>query len=231
MRILVVEDDHELADILQRGLTAQLYNVDVAYDGESAQHLAQSEEFDLIILDLMIPKIDGITICRNLRRSGRTTPVIMLTARDKVDDRILGLDAGADDYLVKPFAMRELFARIRAVFRRVEQRPTEVLKVGSLTLDPRSSFVKRGEREISLTAKELSLLLFFMQHPNRILSRTEILEKVWDSNYDGFGNVVDVYVNYLRNKLEEEGEPRVIETVRGRGYVLKKGSSKESVGK
>ena len=231
MRILVVEDDHELADILQRGLTAQLYNVDVAYDGESAQYLAQSEEFDLIILDLMIPKIDGITVCRNLRSSGRATPVIMLTARDEVDDRILGLDAGADDYVVKPFSMRELFARIRAVFRRVEQRPTEVLKVGSLVLDPRSSFVKRGEREISLTAKELSLMLFFMQHPNRILTRTEILEKVWDSNYDGFGNVVDVYVNYLRNKLEEGGEPRVIETARGRGYVLKKDPSRESASK
>ena len=145
----------------------------------------------------------------------------MLTARDTIDDRILGLDAGADDYLVKPFAMGELFARIRAVLRRVEQRPTEVLTVGALTLDPRSSFVRFGAREIALTAKEFSLLLFFMQHPNRIVSRTEILENVWDSRYDGFGNVVDVYVNYLRNKLEEKGEPRMIVTVRGRGYMLR----------
>lgn len=221
MRVLVVEDDYELADILRRALMEQCYNVDVAHDGQSAQYLAQSEDFDLIILDLMLPKIDGIAVCHNLRSSGDTTPVIMLTARDKVDDRVLGLDAGADDYIVKPFSMEELFARIRALVRRTEQRPTEVMKVGSLTLDPRSSYIKRGGREILLTAREFSLMLFFMQHANRLLTRTEILENVWDSNYDGFGNVVDVYVNYLRNKLEEEGESRVIETVRGRGYILK----------
>jgi DNA-binding response OmpR family regulator len=221
MRVLVVEDDIELADILRRALTEQLYHVDVAHDGESAQHLALSEDFDLVVLDLMLPKIDGLTVCRNLRGAGKTTPVIMLTARDKTDDRILGLDAGADDYLVKPFAMGELFARIRAVIRRVEQQTDEVLRVGLLQLDPHSSFVRRGEREILLTAKEFALMLFFMQRPGRVLTRTEILEHVWDSNYDGFGNVVDVYVNYLRNKLEEQGEGRVIETVRGRGYLLK----------
>ena len=222
MRILVVDDDIELADILRRALSEQLYHVEVTYDGESAQHLALSEDFDLVVLDLMIPGIDGITVCQNLRRAGKTTPVIMLTARDRTDDRIMGLDAGADDYLVKPFSMGELLARIRAVIRRVQQQPDEVLTVGSLTLDPQSSFVRRGKREILLTAKEFSLMLFLMQHPARVLTRTEILENVWDSNYDGFGNVVDVYVNYLRNKLEEEGEPRVIETVRGRGYMLKK---------
>ncbi len=221
MRVLVVEDDYELADILRRALTEQSYNVELAHDGENAQHLAQSEDFDLILLDLMIPKIDGVAVCHNVRKSGKTTPIIMLTARDKIDDRILGLDAGADDYVIKPFSMGELLARIRAVLRRSEQQTTEVLNVGSLTLDPRSSFVKRRKREILLTAKEFSLMLYFMQHPNRLLTRTEILENVWDSNYDGFGNVVDVYVNYLRNKLEEEGEPRVIETVRGRGYILK----------
>jgi len=222
MRILVVEDDCELADILRRALTEQLYHVEVAHEGESAQHLALSEDFDLVVLDLMIPKIDGITVCQNLRRAGKTTPIIMLTARDRTDDRILGLDAGADDYLVKPFSMGELLARIRAVIRRVQQQPNEVLTVGSLSLDPRSSFVRRGEREILLTAKEFSLMLFLMQHPDHVLTRTEILENVWDSDYDGFGNVVDVYVNYLRNKLEEAGEPRVIETIRGRGYILKK---------
>jgi DNA-binding response OmpR family regulator len=221
MRVLVVEDDYDLADILRRALTEQSYNVELAHDGENAQHLAQSEDFDVILLDLMIPKIDGVAVCHNVRKSGKTTPIIMLTARDKIDDRILGLDAGADDYLIKPFYMGELMARIRAVLRRLEQQTTEVLNVGSLTLDPRSSFVKRRKREILLTAKEFSLMLYFMQHPNRLLTRTEILENVWDSNYDGFGNVVDVYINYLRNKLEEEGEPRVIETVRGRGYILK----------
>ena len=222
MRILVVEDDGELADILRRALTEQLYQVQLAHDGESAQHLALSEDFDLIVLDLMIPRIDGITVCQNLRRAGKTTPIIMLTARDRTDDRILGLDAGADDYLVKPFSMGELLARIRAVIRRVQQQPNEVLTVGSLSVDPHSSFVRRGTREILLTAKEFALMLFLMQHPDRVLTRTEILEHVWDSDYDGFGNVVDVYVNYLRNKLEEAGEPRVIATIRGRGYMLKK---------
>jgi len=221
MRILVIDDDQELADILRRALTEQLHVVEVAHDGECALHLARSADFDLILLDLMIPKVDGIEVCRELRCQGLTTPIIMLTARDKVEDRILGLDSGADDYLVKPFAMRELFARMRALFRRVEQQTTEVLEVGSLVLDPRSSFVKRGRREIPLTPKEFSLMQFFMQHPNQLLTRTEILERVWDSNYDGFGNVVDVYINYLRNKLEEVGEPRIIDTVRGRGYILK----------
>lgn len=221
MRVLVVEDDHELADILIRALKEQLYHVDVAYDGETAQHLALSEDFSLVILDLMIPKVDGVTVCRNIRRSGKNMPIIMLTARGAVDDRIGGLDAGADDYLAKPFSMGELFARMRALLRRAGQQPAEVLNVGSLKLDPQSNFVKRGQREISLTSKEFSLMVFLMRHPNRVLTRTEILENVWDSDYEGFGNIVDVYINYLRNKLEAEGESRVIETVRGRGYILK----------
>jgi len=221
MRILVVEDDHELADILRRGLSEKLYVTEVVYDGESAKHLCLSEDFDLILLDLMIPGMDGVSICRALRSAGKMTPVIVLTARDRVEDRILGLDAGADDYVVKPFSISELFARIRAVTRRSEQRPSGVLRVGDLSLDPRSSYVELGKRKILLTAKEFALLQYFMQHPNEILSRVEILENVWDSNYAGFGNVVDVYVNYLRNKLEEGGEPRRIDTVRGRGYLLR----------
>ena len=220
MRILVVEDDRELADILTRALKEQLYHVDVAYDGESAQHLALSEDFNLVILDLMIPKVDGMTICRNIRSSGKDMPIIMLTARDEVGDRISGLDAGADDYLAKPFSMGELFARMRALLRRSGQHPTEILKVGSLMLDPQSRVLRQGKREIPLTTKEFSLMIFFMRHPGRVLTRTEILENVWDSDYEGFGNVVDVYISYLRNKLEAEGQPRVIETVRGRGYVL-----------
>ena len=221
MRILVVDDDVELADILRRALTEQLYQVEIAHDGLSAQHIANSEECDLIVLDLMIPEIDGVTVCRNLRDAGKLTPIIMLTARDGTDDRILGLDAGADDYLIKPFSMGELLARIRAVIRRAQQQPDDVLEVGALNLDPRSSYVRRGDRQILLTAKEFALMLFLMQHPDRVLTRTEILENVWDSNYDGFGNVVDVYMNYLRNKLEECGESRIIETVRGRGYILR----------
>jgi DNA-binding response OmpR family regulator len=221
MRILVVEDDHELADILRRALTEQLYQVEVVHDGETALHMARSEAFDAIVLDWMLPVEDGETVCRRLRTEGQMTPVIMLTARDKVDDRIAGLDAGADDYLVKPFSMGELLARVRALLRRSESLASEVLTVGSLSLDPRSTCVKRAGREIELTAKEFALMMFFMRHPNQLITRTEILENVWDANYDGLGNVVDVYVNYLRNKLEQNGQLRIIETVRGRGYILK----------
>jgi DNA-binding response OmpR family regulator len=221
LRVLIVEDDKELADILQRAFSEKLNAVEIARDGETARHLALSEDFDLVLLDIMIPRIDGVGVCHAIRGAGKVTPVIMLTARDRVDDRVLGLDAGADDYVIKPFSMSELFARVRAVLRRVEQRPTGVLRAGDLALHPRSSFVELRGRKVPLTAKEFALLQFFMQHADAILTRTEILENVWDSNYDGLGNVVDVYVNYLRRKLEEGGEPRRIETVWGRGYVLK----------
>jgi len=221
MRVLVVEDDRELADLLRRALTEQVYTVEIAADGEIAQHLVTRECYDLIILDLMLPKVDGVQVCQALRSAGKTTPVIMLTARDAVGDRILGLDAGADDYLAKPFSLAELLARIRALMRRVGQRLTETLRVGDLSLDPRTNFVQVGERKVVLTAKELALLRFFLERPNAIATRSEILERVWDSNYEGLSNVVDVYVNYLRNKLEAGGEPRRIVAVRGRGYVLK----------
>ncbi len=224
MRILVVEDDRELASILQRALTEQLYNVELAFDGETARHLALTDDFDVILLDLMIPAIDGVAVCRTLREAGQRTPVIMLTARDAIGDRVHGLDAGADDYVVKPFSMDELLARVRAQVRRGSNRTENVLSVGQLALDPRSTHVRYGARSISLTAREFALLHYFMQHPDLVLSRTEILENVWDANYNGFGNVVDVYVNYLRNKLESQGEPRVIETVRGRGYLLRSAS-------
>lgn len=221
MRILVVEDDGELADILRRALTEQLYHVNVAHDGQVALHLAQTEEFDLIVLDWMLPVVDGESVCRRLRSEGQRTPILMLTARDKVEDRITGLDAGADDYLVKPFSMGELLARVRALLRRSENQISEILTVGPLRLDPKSTYVERNGQQIELTAKEFSLMMFFMRHPNQLVTRTEILENVWDANYEGLGNVVDVYVNYLRNKLEQHGEPRVLETVRGRGYLLR----------
>lgn len=221
MRILVAEDDRELAAILCRVLKEQLNTVEVAHDGESVKYLALTHDFDLIILDIMLPKVDGFGVCHAVRSAGKATPVIMLTARDEVDDRIMGLDAGADDYITKPFSMNELFARIRAVMRRASGRVADKIKLGALQLDPRSNYVVYCSRKIRLTAKEFSLLQFFMENPDKILTRTEILDRVWDSNYDGLGNVVDVYVNYLRNKLEERGEPRIIETVRGRGYALK----------
>lgn len=218
MRILIVEDDVELARIVHSALTEKLYTAEAAHDGLTAKHLALSGDYSLIILDLMLPGIDGINVCHAIRGAGNLTPVLMLTARDLVSDRILGLDAGADDYLVKPFDIGELLARVRALLRRAEARSTEILTVGDLTLNPRMSYVLRGSTRISLTAKEFSLLQVFMKHPNQVLSRTEILESVWDTNYEGLGNVVEVYVNYLRNKLGAER----IETVRGRGYVLRK---------
>ncbi len=221
MKILIVEDDRELADILRRALVEQLHAVELAHDGVTARHRGLTEDFDLVILDVMLPKLDGVAVCHALRAAGRASPVIMLTARDRVEDRVLGLDAGADDYVVKPFSMTELFARMRAVLRRKGERLGSILHVGSLSLDPRSNYVQVGARKVILTAKEFALLQYFLRHPNVILTRTEILESVWDSNYEGLGNVVEVYVNYLRNKLESGGEPRRIETVRGRGYMLK----------
>jgi DNA-binding response OmpR family regulator len=221
MRILVVEDDRELASILERALAEQLYAVEVAHDGETARHLAITEEYSAILLDLMIPGIDGVAVCRAIREAGKQTPVVMLTARDAIGDRVQGLDAGADDYVVKPFAMEELLARVRAQLRRASSRPTNVVTVGRLSLDPRSTHVRYGSRRVELTAKEFALLHFLMLHPDEVVSRAEILEGVWDANYSGFGNVVEVYMNYLRNKLESCGEPRIIETVRGRGYLLR----------
>ncbi|MFN0057867.1 MAG: response regulator transcription factor [Planctomycetota bacterium] len=220
MRVLIVEDDQELAAILRRGFEEELWSVAVAHDGAAGRHLALTEDFDLIILDLMLPVIDGVAICSQLRARKRQTPVIMLTARDTIDDRVLGLDAGADDYLVKPFSISELFARIRALMRRVANRTSATLRVGSLTLDPATDFVNFNDRRITLTAREFALMQFFMQNPERVLSRTVILEKVWDSNYEGLSNVVDVYVKTLRQKLEADGEDRLIETIRGRGYRL-----------
>lgn len=221
MRILCVEDDHEFASILQRALTQELHSVEVVHDGESAKHAALVEDYEMILLDLLLPKLDGISVCHALRKAGKLTPVIMLTARDRVDDRILGLDAGADDYLIKPFAMAELLARIRSLKRRVDCRTSEVMRVGDMSLDPRTNYVEIGGKAVQLTAKEFSLLWFFMRHPGQVLTKTQILESVWDANYDGLGNVVEVYVNYLRNKIEDGVRPRRIETVRGRGYMLK----------
>lgn len=221
MRVLVVEDDAELAAILRRALEEETHAVDVASEGETGRHLALSEEYDIVILDLMLPKVDGISICAAMRSRGLLTPIIMLTARDGVDDRILGLDAGADDYVVKPFSMGELLARVRALLRRSRRHASSTLEVGELTLDPATDFVVRGDRKIPLTPREFALLRYLMENPGKILSRTMILEHVWDANYEGLSNVVDVYINSLRNKLGDRREPRLIATVRGRGYVLR----------
>lgn len=220
VRVLVVEDDKELASILRRAFAEQLWSVELAHDGGTGRQLALSDDYDLIVLDLMLPVLDGIAICSQLRARTKLTPVIMLTARDTVDDRILGLDAGADDYVVKPFSVGELLARIRALMRRISNRTSATLRVGGLTLDPATDYVAFEDRKIHLTAREFALMQYFMQNPERVLSRTQILENVWDANYDGLSNVVDVYVKTLRQKLESDGDSRLIETIRGRGYRL-----------
>lgn len=210
-----------MAGLLRRGLEHEGYAVDVVSTGDDALWAAQELAVDAIVLDAMIPAPDGFEVCRRLRRAGRWMPVLILTARDSVADRVAGLDAGADDYLVKPFAFDELFARLRALVRRDPgERPT-VLEIDDLELDPASKVVKRGSVEVDLSAKELALLELFMRHPDEVLSRTQILDHVWDFAYSGTSNVVDVYVRYLREKVDRPFGRTSIETVRGHGYRLR----------
>jgi two-component system OmpR family response regulator len=221
MRILVVEDEERMAALLRRGLREESYSVDVAANGEEAVWLGIENDYDAIILDLGLPDMDGFHVCRRLREGGRWAPVLMLTARDAVSDRVSGLDAGADDYLTKPFSFAELLARVRALTRRgAGERPT-TLNVSDLLLDPATRHVQRGDAVLDLTAKEFALLEFFMRHPGQVLSRTRILEHVWDFAFDANSNVVDVYVRHLRDKVDRPFGKRSIETVRGVGYRLR----------
>ena len=224
MRALVVEDESKMAALLRRGLHEEGYAVDVASTGEDGAWLGNENDYDVILLDAMLPDIDGFEVCRRLRAAGRWSPVLMLTARDGVQDRVAGLDAGADDYLTKPFSFDELFARVRALLRRGPSERPPVLAVGDLLLDPATRRVSRGDREIDLTPKEFGLLELFLRHPDEALSRTRILEHVWDFAYDGDSNVVDVYVRYLREKVDRPFGRRSIETVRGVGYRLREES-------
>ena len=221
MRILVVEDERKLAGVIRRGLEEQGYAVDLAYDGEEGLELAEVEPYDLVLLDIMLPKLDGLEVCKRLRARRRNMPVLMLTARDAVDDRVAGLDAGADDYLVKPFAFRELLARVRALLRRDGLSKDPVLRVGDLELDTVRHEVRRAGRPVELTSKEYAILEYFARNPNRVLTRTQIAEHVWDYDFVAMSNVVDVYVRYLRRKLGDEQEPRLLRTIRGTGYQLK----------
>src|SRR5438094_4330329 len=221
MRILVVEDEIKMAGLVKRGLEREGYAVDVAATGGEALEAARQRPYDAIVLDAMIPAPDGFQVCRTLRTEGRWSPVLMLTARDAVEDRVAGLDAGADDYLTKPFAFTELFARLRAITRRdVVERPT-VLEIGDLRLDPATREVWRGESRVDLSAKEFALLEELMRHPGEVLSRSRILEHVWDFAYDGTSNVVDVYIRYLREKVDRPFGRETIETVRGAGYRIR----------
>jgi two-component system, OmpR family, response regulator len=224
MRILIVEDKKKMADLIRRGLREAGMAVDVAERGEDALWMAGSTEFDAIVLDVMLPGIDGFETCKRLRDDGIWTPILMLTARDAVADRVAGLDHGADDYVVKPFSFAELLARLRALVRRgTAERPT-VLEAGGLRLDPATHRVSRDGTEISLSAKEFALLEVFMRHPGEALSRFQLLEHAWDYDYENRSNVVDVYVRYLREKVDRPFGTDSIETVRGVGYRLREDS-------
>ncbi|HEY9160540.1 MAG TPA: response regulator transcription factor [Desulfomonilia bacterium] len=222
MRILVIEDEKKVAGFLKNGLKEEGYAVDDAFDGQTGFDMAIENEYDMIILDLMLPGLDGITLCKKLREQGNNTPILMLTAREAVKDRVIGLDAGADDYMTKPFAFEELLARVRVILRKRPVAQELKLEVGDLVLDLITHKVKRGGDEIELTTKEYALLEFLMRNAGNIVTRTMIAEHVWDINFETFTNVIDVYINYLRNKIDRDHDEKLIHTVRGRGYVLKK---------
>jgi DNA-binding response OmpR family regulator len=221
MRVLVVEDERGIAGALRQGLAESGYAVDVARDGVQAREFALAALYDLILLDILLPKLDGLTLLRDLRRRGMTMPVLLLTARDAVDDRVLGLDAGADDYLVKPFSFSELMARMRALLRRPALRIGNRLVAGELTMDLAARQVMRGDERITLTSREFAVLEFLMRYPGQALSRTQIVERVWSWEFHGETNIVDVYIGYLRRKLDRKGAPSMFETLRGYGYRLR----------
>lgn len=218
--ILVIEDEEKITDFLRRGLTYEGYRVSVARDGQAGLALARENPPDLVILDWMLPGMDGLEVCRRLRSVG-PVPIIILTARDSVADRVMGLDAGADDYMIKPFSFDELLARLRALLRRAQPQNAEILKFADLTLDTGTHQAFRGERAIDLTAKEYELLELFMRNPRQVLTRDVIFDRVWNYNFGGESNIIEVYVRYLRQKLEQGSEMRLLHTVRGVGYVLR----------
>ncbi len=220
MSILVVDDDPEIVSFIKRGLIYEGYSVDTAVDGTEALTKARDKEPDLVILDIMMPGLDGVEVSKRLRQAS-DVPILMLTAKGTVADRVEGLDSGADDYLVKPFAFDELLARVRALLRRRQPREGEVLRFSDLSLDTATREVKRGNEIIELTSQEFDLLELLMRHPRQVLIRDRIYERVWGYDFDGESNVIEVYVSYLRSKLEASGKPRLIHTVRGVGYVLK----------
>jgi two-component system response regulator MprA len=221
-RILVVDDESKMLSLMKRGLAFAGYTVDLASDGEEALKLARGGAPDLVVLDVMLPGLDGVEVCRRLRRGDPTVPILILTARSRVSDRIAGLDAGADDYLVKPFDFDELLARIRALLRRARPGQDQVLQFADLSLDPATRDVRRGtDPPLDLTSREYALLELFMRHPRQVLARERILEHIWGTSFIGESNLIDVHVMRLRDKLEAQGRPRLIQTIRGAGYSLR----------
>ena len=221
MRLLVVEDERKVSSFIRKGLEEEGYAVDVAFDGKAGLQMAMDRVHDLIVLDINLPGMDGLSVLHELRRGRVSTPVLLLTVRANIEDKVLGLDAGADDYLTKPFAFQELVARIRALLRRQTEAKLPVLRFADLTLDPARHMVFRGDRKIELTAKEYALLDYFIRNPGRVLTRAMIASHVWDYDFDSMTNVIDVYVNYLRRKIDSDREHKLIHTIRGAGYVLK----------
>jgi heavy metal response regulator len=221
MRILLVEDEIKIANFISRGLKEEHYVVDVARDGETGLYQAEINSFDLIILDRMLPGRDGMDICREIRRKGKDTPILMLTAKDALRDKVDGLDAGADDYLTKPFAFEEFLARVRSLLRRKRVEKSTRIRLANLELDQLTHKVRRGGREINLTSKEYALLEYLMLHSNQVVTRTMISEHVWNEDFDSFTNVIDVYINYLRNKIDRGFSPPLLHTIRGTGYIMK----------
>jgi heavy metal response regulator len=220
MRILVIEDEKKVASFIKKGLEEEHYAVDTAYDGEIGLYMADVNEYDLIVLDLMIPKIDGLEVLKRIRSSKNNVPILILTAKNTVEDIVKGLDSGCDDYLTKPFNFMVFLARIRALLRREKIEKEPLIKISDLTLSPVTHKVTRSGSEIELTSKEYALLEYFIRNPDRVLTRTMISEHVWDYHFDSLTNVVDVYVNYLRKKIDKDFEPKLIHTIRGVGYIL-----------
>lgn len=220
MRILIIEDEQRLSNTIKKGLVEEGFAVDQTYDGEEGKYLAESEDYDLIILDVMLPKIDGVTLCKELRTKNVKTPILMLTAKTTIEDKVVGLDSGADDYMTKPFSFIELRSRIQALLRRSKQEASPIIKIADLILDPIKHKVERAGKNIDLTPKEFSVLEFLMRHKDEIVTRTMITEHVWDYNFDSLSNIVDVYVAAIRKKVDSGMKVKLVQTLHGLGYKV-----------
>ena len=221
MRILIVEDERRLSNVIKKGFVEDGFAVDQAFDGEEGQYLAEGEQYDLIVLDIMLPKMDGLHLCRELRKKNIKIPILMLTAKSTTEDKVAGLDSGADDYITKPFSFVEFRSRVHALIRRSHQETSPILRIEDLEVDPLKHIVKRGEKTINLTPKEFAVLELLLRHKGEVVSRTMIIEHVWDYHFDGMSNVVDVFVVNLRKKIEHGAKNKLIHTVHGVGYTIK----------